>query len=165
MFVRFAPPVAHHFVYSLKDRKVRELMPAKFFEGNGRFSPDGKWIVFQATDTGRPEIYVMPYPALDGKWQISVKGGVQPQWRRDGKEIFFVDFDGTIMGVEIKSFHPFAAGNPVPLFLSPIIATRSSPTEYDVSADGKRFLINSRIEDVKEVPLVLVNNWQVGLKK
>ena len=68
------------------------------------------------------------------------------------------------MGVEIKSFEPFTAGNPLPLFTSRIVATRNSPLEYDISADGKRFLINSRTEEAQEVPLVLVNNWQAGLK-
>lgn len=165
LFVRLSTSVVHEFVYSFKDKNVRELMPAKFVNANFRFSPDGKWIVFAALDTGQGEIYVMPYPSLDGKFQISTKGGAQPLWRPDGKEIFYLDFDGNVNGVEVKSFKPFTAGNPVVLFQSHILAIRSSFTEYDIAPDGKRFLINSRIEDVKEVPLVLVNNWQAGLRK
>ena len=140
-------------------------MPSKFFQLNGQFSPDGKWIVFQAADTGGPQIYVMPYPGLDGRFQISVKSGLQPVWRPDGKEIFYVDVEGTVMSVAIKSFQPFTASNPEALFLSQIIGTRGFFHEFDVSPDGKRFLINSRAEDAKEVRLVLVNNWQAGLKK
>jgi serine/threonine protein kinase len=155
----------HQFLHDRKEKKTRELIPSKFFQLNGVFSPDGKWIAFQALDTGRPEIYVMPYPSLDGRFQISVKGGVQPLWRKDGKEIFFVDIEGTLMSVAINSFQPFTAGNPEALFFSHIVGTRSFFHEFDVSPDGKRFLINSRIEDAKEVPLVLVNNWTAGLKK
>ena len=164
VFFRTSTPVYHPFVYSFKEQKVRELMPAKFITVNVRFSPDGKWIVFQAMDSGRSEIYVMPYPGLDGKYQISVKGGVQPLWRRDGKGIFFVDFDGAMTSVEIKSFQPFTAGNPVTMFTPHIARIQTSFTLYDVAADDKRFLIEGAVDNAKEVPLVLVNNWEAGLK-
>jgi eukaryotic-like serine/threonine-protein kinase len=165
LFIRLGASIAHEFVYSFKDKNVRELMPVKFVNVNFRFSPDGKWIAFTALDTGQGEIYVMPYPSLDGKFQISTKGGSQPVWRPDGKEIFYVDYDSNINGVEIKSLSPFTVGNPVVLFQSHILPMRSSFTEYGITSDGKRLLINSRIEDVKEVPLVMVNNWQAGLRK
>jgi hypothetical protein len=107
----------------------------------------------------------MPYPGLDGRFQISTSGGVQPLWRRDGKEIFFVDTEGRLMSVAIKSFQPFTAGNPETLFPTQIIGTRGIPNQFDVAPDGKKFLINSRTEEAKDVPLVLVNNWTAGLKK
>lgn len=86
-------------------------------------------------------------------------------WRRDGKGIFFVDFDGAMTSVEIKSFQPFTAGNPVTMFTPHIARIQTSFTLYDVAADDKRFLIEGAVDNAKEVPLVLVNNWEAGLKK
>jgi Tol biopolymer transport system component len=165
LIIRSSISPGHTFLHDLKQKKTRELIPTKFFQNNTQFSPDGKWITLQATDTGRPEVYVMPYPSLDGRFQISESGGTQPIWRQDGKEIFFVDIEGTFKSVAIKSLRPFAVGNPEALFLTRIIGTRGVTHQFDVSPDGKRFLINSRTEEVKEVPLVLVNNWQAALKK
>ncbi|MCU1308732.1 MAG: serine/threonine protein kinase, partial [Acidobacteriaceae bacterium] len=165
LLIRGSVSPAHTFLHDQEQKKTRELVPAKFFQNNTQFSPDGKWVLFQATDSGGPEIYVMPYPGLDGRFQISTSGGVQPLWRRDGKEIFFVDTEGRLMSVAIKSFQPFTAGNPETLFPTQIIGTRGIPNQLDVAPDGKKFLINSRTDEAKDVPLVLVNNWAAGLKK
>ncbi len=162
------PSVAPSHLWAVDPQKkeARDLTGSKFFQANGRFSPDGKWIAFQATDTGSPQIYVMPYPSAEGKYQISVKSGVQPVWRPDGKEIFFIDVEGALQSVAIKSFQPFVAGNPELLFATRIVAIRASPTEYDISPDSKRFLINTNSEEKRDAPpLVLINNWPAGLKK
>lgn len=160
--------VPHDFVYSFKDQKSRQLLTDKpqVIDAAARFSPDGQWIAFQSYDTGRPEIYVMPYPGLSGKYQVSVNGGLQAVWRRDGKELFFVDPQGTLMSVEIKSFAPFTAGAPVPLFKTRILQIEQAFPEYDVTADGKQFLLNSKPETATQnSPMVLVTHWQAELKK
>ena len=72
------------------DPKPRALLQTPFNEVDGHFSPDGRWVAYVSNESGRNEIYVMPFPTLGGKWQISLAGGVQPRWRGDGKELFFL---------------------------------------------------------------------------
>ena len=136
-------------------------------QGTGEFSPDGHWVAYTSNESGLSEIYVIPFPPTSsgGKWMVSRGGGVQPRWRRDGKELFFVDADRNLFAVEIKSFQPFVAGSPTLLFQSRIRSTAGSLRQYEVSRDGKQFLINSRPESNNTAPLVLVNNWQAGMKR
>jgi serine/threonine protein kinase len=161
--------IFRNFVYSLKDKKIRPLLPDNptTTDAGARISPDGKWVAFQNYETGRGEIYVMPYPSLSGKYQVSVNGGVQPVWSHDGKELFFVSFPGSeIMATEISSFDPVTMGTPVRLFKANIPTVDRSLPQYDVSADGKQFLVNTKPDtQLQESPVVLVNNWVAELKK
>src|SRR5439155_18590961 len=70
------------------DRKSFAFLNTKFSETQGQFSPDGRWVAYQSDESGRQEIYVRPFPAAAGQWQISTSGGIQARWRRDGKELY-----------------------------------------------------------------------------
>jgi dipeptidyl aminopeptidase/acylaminoacyl peptidase len=127
---------------------------------NGRFSPDGRWLAYESSESGGAEVYVQPFPASGAKWQISREGGVRPRWRRDGKELYFVARDGTLMAVPITTRDSFQAGAPVRLF--PIrYGGLTAQYPYDVSADGQRFLVISPLEDTKATtPVTILLNWR-----
>ncbi len=80
------------------------------------FAPDGKWIAYSSDESGRDAVYVQPFPATGRKWQISRNGGTQPEWRGDGKEIFFLALDGTIIAAAVETARGFESEIPRALF-------------------------------------------------
>jgi Tol biopolymer transport system component len=128
--------------------------------GDSRFSPDGRWLAFDSDESGRSEVYVQAFPGPGGKWQVSAAGGGIPLWRGDGKELFYLSLDNKIMAVPIETAPAFHAGTPAPLFA----VHPGGGTVYDVSADGKRFLVNSLPADQGSPPLSLLVNWTSLLK-
>ncbi|MFN2386656.1 MAG: type II toxin-antitoxin system VapB family antitoxin [Thermoanaerobaculia bacterium] len=151
------------WVFSMADRKARPFLSTPFHEGSSQFSSDGQWIAYVSTESGRREVYVRPFSTSGGKWQISSAGGSFPRWRRDGKELFFVAPDKTLMAAEITAGSGFAAGVPRPLFRTQM-KWLDIGFQYDVSADGKRFLINTLAEEEKSDAITIVQNWMAGLK-
>jgi len=157
------------------DRKPVPFLRTPFFEGWARFSPDGRWIAYQSNASGRQEVYVQPFREGSGApstgiWQVSTDGGTDPQWRRDGKELFYLAPDRTLMAAEVKAGATFEAGSPRPLFAGRALAVSfvfavSSPSNYAVSADGQRFLVNTPIEDAAPPPIQVMLSWASGLKK
>jgi hypothetical protein len=137
-----------------------------------RFSPDSRWIAYTSDESGKKEIYVQPFPAASGgKWMVSKGGGEQPRWRRDGKELFYISADSKLMSVGVAAAAgTFQAGIPKALFAAPIWGGggANAITRYDVTADGKKFLINSIPTETAAAPsspITVVLNWQAGLKK
>jgi len=123
-------------------------------QGDARFSPDGKWLAFTANESGSAEVYVRPFPGPGGTWKISAAGGFLPQWRGDGKEMFFLSPDGKLMAVPIVLAPAFHAGTPAALF-----SPQSSTSLFEAARDGKRFLINTIQEGAGSPPLNLLLNW------
>jgi serine/threonine protein kinase len=140
------------------------LLQSDFSEFHPRFSPDGRWIAYASTESGRPEIYVQSFPPAGGKWQVSTAGGAQPRWRRDGKELYFMTPERMLMAVDVKLGATFEMGTPKPLFQTSV-SSLSSPNRYDVSAVGQRFLVYSSINETSRTPIVVIVNWAAGLKK
>ena len=149
-----------HQEISGNDRKPVVVVKTPFAELNGQFSPDGRWAAYETNESGQFEIVVQPFPAATGKWQVSIGGGIQPRWRADGKELYFVAPDGKLMAASITApGATFAAGTPVPLFpvlLAPGVGNNRQ--EYVVSHDG-RFLINQPAEAAATAPITLILNW------
>jgi serine/threonine protein kinase/Tol biopolymer transport system component len=145
------------------DRKPFAVAQTSFVEVDGRFSPDGRWVAYLANDTGRFEVYLQRFPRPGRRWQISAGGGVQPLWRRDGKELFFLAPDNTLMAVPIQ-LDPTAdsidAGTPVPLFTPRLTGNPQtfSMRHYAASPDGQRFLIDTPIDVT--VPITVLLNWK-----
>ena len=152
-------------LYSLDDHKARVFLQTPFNETGARFSPDGRWIAYQSDEqSGKAQIYVLPLSGNRGKWQISTDGGTRLRWSRDGKRIFYVSPDFTLMAVDVAAHgDEFTAAVPRALF--PLNIKRMNGQQYDISADGKRVLINSPIEQTEVAPLTLVQNWTAALKK
>jgi hypothetical protein len=95
---------------------------------------------------------------------ISSGGGAQPHWRGDGKELFYIAPDKTLMSVDINAGTTFEAGTPKPLFATRVSAF-NAPNRYVVTADGQRFLINSPAGEISHTPITVVLNWTSGLKR
>ncbi|HEV8588252.1 MAG TPA: protein kinase [Pyrinomonadaceae bacterium] len=140
------------------------LLQSEFSEFHPRCSPDGRWIAYASSESGRTEIYIQSFPPAGGKWQVSTTGGAQPRWRRDGKELYFMTPERTLMAVDVKLGATFEMGTPKPLFQTSV-SSFESPNRYDVSADGQRFLVNSSINETSRTPIVVIVNWAAGLKK
>src|SRR5262249_41342559 len=146
------------------DRKPMPLLRTPFIEGQGRFSPDGKWIAYASDESGRREIYVQSFPPSGAKWQISTDGGSFPEWRGDGRELFYFGPDQKLMSVEIGTGSTLSAGKPQALFGARYFRIPISP--YTVSSDGRKFLIVSPTEDESNsAPLTVVLNWTAELKR
>ena len=128
---------------------------------NAEFSPTGKWVAFQLNESNRFEVYVQPFPHGD-KVRISTDGGVQPRWRADGKELFYIDADNRLMAVpvDLESVRTPKVGSPVPLFTPFWSLVPHHPTikNYSVSRDGRRFLVDVLRETTSPVTVLL--NWQ-----
>jgi Tol biopolymer transport system component len=140
---------------------------SEFGEFAGQFSPDGRWIAYASTETGKPEIYVQPFtPAAGGssptggKSIVSSGGGTRSAWRADGKELYYATPEGKMMAVEIATGPALKAGIPRLLFPMP-----PNVLDWDVSADGKRFLLAVPQSESTPAPFTVVLNWQAALKK
>ena len=130
--------------------------------GPGRFSPDGRWVAYYSAESGRSEVYVVPFPVASRRWQVSSAGGTLSRWRRDGKELFYMARDNRLMAVTVESHgSEFEAGPPRPLLEARPVGPRSF---YDVSADGQRFLVNSLGSEGLSSSITIAQNWSVALK-
>ena len=151
------------------DRKPFPYLQTQFDEQEGRFSPDGKWVAYVSNESGRDEIYVQSFPVSGAKFQISSGGGSEPQWRKDGTELFYLAVDQMLMAVPVKlgrsGSESFQVYVPKPLMALPPAAVPSAPARsYAVSNDGQRFLIPNVAGGGTGPPLTVVLNWQAGLK-
>jgi len=137
---------------------------------NGHFSPDGHLIAYASDESGRNEIYVRTFSSATtataattgGKWLISTAGGIEPRWRGDGKELYYLAPDGMLMAVDISESPVFRAGVPKALFQSPPFSSYVSENHWDVTRDGQRFLF---AEQSTQAPFTVVLNWPSLLAK
>jgi Tol biopolymer transport system component len=170
-------PAASHDLWVLPltgnqaERKPELYLGTEFNETQARFSPDGHLIAYASDASGRYEIYVQSFPtASNGKSGISTEGGIAPRWSRDGNELFYISADSKMMSVEVSTNPVFKAGIPKALFQVPIWGggTTHNATRYDVTAGGKKFLINCAMaEGGASAPsaITVVQNWTALLKK
>jgi Tol biopolymer transport system component len=147
------------------DRHPFPVVQTAFDERDAQFSPDGKWIAYQSNESGRFEVYVQPFPGPGGKTQVSIEGGAQPRWQRDGRELFYIALDGYLHSVQMR----FAsnntivqAGSPVRMFMTHVgaVVQGGSSQAYVVSRDGQRFLMNTVAEVASNSPITMILNWR-----
>ena len=126
----------------------------------GKFSPDGRWLAFSDGTSG--EIYITPFPGPGGRIALSSGGGDGPRWRGDGQELFYVSHDQTLISVQVREspqeFHVLSSQSLFHLSLP------SNVGFYDVTRDGKRFLVNTRTHKEQTAPLTVVTNWSAQFK-
>ena len=153
------------------DHQIKTLLQTPFDELNGEISPDGRWLAYSSTDDGIPEVYVRPFPNVTAaRWQVSAKGGTRPLWARNGRELFYMGAGtGTVSVVPIEPGPTFKAGPPQILFEGAyLFGSPNGLRTYDVSPDGKRFLmIKSPVDSQDSAPmsLIVVQNWFDELKR
>jgi len=149
------------------DKEAKPFLQVKGTVRNAQFSPDGKWVAYASNETGNWEVYVSPFPIANTKWQVSRQGGIEPRWRPDGKELFYLSTDRKLMAVPVKTGSNFEAGPTVALFQMHA-RQRSGVMDafsYDVSADGQRFLLNDRRDESSSSPLSIILNWPAELER
>jgi Tol biopolymer transport system component len=136
--------------------------PVPFVQGpsaetEARFSPDGKFVVYQSDESGLPQVYVQPMPPNGSKWQVSKSGGHTPRWA--GSEIFYISPDQKLMAAPIKPGPAFVSGTPEPLF--------GTSGTYAPASDGKHFVVAMPAtgDSAQLPPLTVITHWQTGLKK
>ena len=141
------------------ERKPIPLLQTSYSETSGTLSPDGRWLAYTSDESGRLEVYVRPFLRLGGSRLISTNGGVQPRWRGDGKELFYLSPERRVMSVAVESDESgFQGGVPRVLFEAPIISIEPETRSYSVSRDGQRFLINTVLPEAS-APIQIVVNW------
>jgi Tol biopolymer transport system component len=137
--------------------------PIRLVDGShGRVSPDGRWLAYSSSENGRREVYVTAFPNPGARWRISRNGGEDPQWRADGRELFFLDADRILMAVAVSLTPTFEANESVHLFRAAIDErVLNVGASYTPAPDGQRFLVIERA-DRQEVVLTVMENWQTA---
>jgi Tol biopolymer transport system component len=160
------------WVYPLGRQSFR-LLKSDAIEEDGQFSPDGHWVAYTSNQSGRNEVYVGEFlpsapraadsSAVGERWQVSTSGGHWPRWNRNGKELFYISNDNIVMAARMtKRGSTLKIGAARALFRASPDPTVGIP--YDVSPDGKKFLINT-VPPERAAPITLVENWLSDLKE
>ncbi len=148
------------------DQKPVPFLQTENNERLGRFSPDGRWIAYVSDASGTNEIYVQPFPASGGIWQVSTNGGYHLAWAHSGKELFYISSDKKMMAVDVKGEGAtFQRGTPKVLFERRIPSFNTPLAQFAVSADDKKFLVANAVAENSPVPITVVLNWTADSKK
>ena len=137
------------------------LMQTQFNESWAKVSPDGRWLAYTSDETGESEVYVQAFPSLGGKWRVSPSGGSRPVWSHDGKELFYIATNQKLMVAEVKGGAKFQTLAP-----KPMVDTHLGPSRlFDISPDGRRFLLLNPIEDPVPPAINVVVNWNSKIRR
>jgi Tol biopolymer transport system component len=166
--VIFSPGARDIMVMGLDATRQVPLVQTPFNERNGVVSPDGHWLTYESDRSGRFEIYVQPFlnGVSEGERLISMAGGTRPLWAPGGRELFYVAPDGAVIAVGVDSRgDTWSIGRPVKVVEGPYSTlSSSSPRTYDVSRDGRRFLVVRQPATQIAAQIVVVQNWTEELK-
>jgi len=152
------------WVLQLETRDQRRLIEGPLNQDYPRFSPSGRLLSYQAEDSGRDKVFVMPYPTTGDRWEISPDGGMQPIWRADGTELYYLAPDNSIMAVDVREGKTTVEfGKPHRLFRASIAVPPAGQPNWiwDVDSRGEKFLLILAKDD--DAPLTLVTNWEADL--
>jgi len=140
------------------DRKPFAVVENQFNKEMPSLSPDGKWLAYASDESGSLEVYIVPFPRGDGKWQVSTNGGRQPRWRGDGRELFFLGRQDKLMATAIqKKDASLELGSPHVLFQADF--SPSVFRMYDVTRDGKKFIFVTQPTETGSRAITLIANW------
>jgi dipeptidyl aminopeptidase/acylaminoacyl peptidase len=137
------------------------VLSSPFNESQAVLSPDGRWLAFTSDETGGPQVYVQSFPGGEQRQQVSSRGGSEPLWRTDGRELYFLGEGRTLMAAAVASAR---VGVPMPLFRTRVPVTGNGyRMPYRVSADGQRFLVNTTPDDTRAPAIHVVLDWRALL--
>ncbi|HKR66478.1 MAG TPA: protein kinase [Thermoanaerobaculia bacterium] len=134
----------------------RAWLQTPAIEHDARASSDGRWVAFASNASGKDEVYVAPFARPFEAVQVSSGGGIQPAWRRDGAELFYMTADNAIYSVAIRTTPQFDAAPPKLLFRS----AEGTWDGFDAAADGQRFLVTRVISGPRTHPIEVIANWR-----
>jgi Tol biopolymer transport system component len=146
------------------ERKPQPVLAGPYRKDQFRISPDGHWVAYMSGESGQSEVRVAAFPSFMQNRQLSTGGGLEPLWRRDGKELFYVGLDGKLMVVEAKSSASLETSAPTALFPSPI-PINSASYHYAVTGDGQRFLVTDRGGGDAVEQINVIENWAAAPRK
>jgi serine/threonine-protein kinase len=176
VFTETGPNATDDIVMMTMDgkRATEPLIHTKYRETNAEISPNGRWIAYASNESGTMQVYVRPFPNVDGgHWPVSTGPvGSRPLWARNGRELFYVDDAANrLMVVPVQSDgETFGLGTPVKVFDYPLAVNTYSPRSFDISPDGQRFLVikdatNDQSSTATTASMVVVVNWLEELKQ
>jgi len=150
-----------------KPQSLTPVLNSQFDETAPRLSPEGHWLAYTSNESGRGEVYVIPFPVRDGRWQISNNGAAMGSlgtsgaiWSRDGKQLYFRDTAGALMAIDVQAQGgEFHSGLPRQIFTAP-----GGVRPLDTAPDG-RILVIVQAEQGTSPPITLVMNWDLELNK
>ena len=156
------------------DHARKLLLQEKYIEIQPKISPDGRWIAYTSDASGWSEVYVRSFPDVDrGKWQVSTSGGNSPLWAPNGQELLFLSNENSVMAVAVETGPKFSHGTPKSLFRSSnVLVSLTSGTPWDISPDGRRFLMLKPVASTGAAPAAIgprqiniVLNWFEELRQ
>jgi len=151
-------------LWYLKKKPDGSFAPVPFLAAPGNYrdaaklSPDGRFLAYVSSESGRHEVWVSSFPQAGQKWQVTTTGGAKPRWSRDGKELFYVQGD-TLFTVPVSTAPTFSMGRSKRLFNHPGLYWVFRHATYDVSADGKKFVVIEPVGPVPSITIRVVQNW------
>jgi len=146
------------YAVPLDGKRIPQLLinSATYVLDEVHVSPDGRWVAFNANESGRWEVYVAVFPSFTSRRQVSAAGGVQPQWRADGRELFYLAPDSSLMAVRVDEAPELVIGRPSRLFSTQLTSTSGEP-QYAVTADGQQFLGVEHTQNPTKSFTILIN--------
>jgi Tol biopolymer transport system component len=150
-----------------EERRVQNLLRTPYIEVNAEISPDGTWFAYQSNESGELEIYIKPFSNPESeRWKVSTNGGVQPLWNRNGQELYYIEGTNRMMAVSVQTQPNLEVQRPTLLFEQQFSLGPTGRT-YDLSADGKRFLMirENQPADTTVARITIVLNWFKELKE
>jgi serine/threonine-protein kinase len=140
----------------LADRAPHQVLATAFHNYDPSLSPDGRWMAYHSDESGRFEVYVRPFPGPGGRWQVSLNGGTEPVWSPTGREIFYRSGDA-VMAATVRTQGAFEVGSSTRLFDGLYAAAQNQVTDYDVSRDGRTFVMLQRVQGAEQSVFVTLN--------
>jgi len=151
------------------DRRPISLARSDPMLATAKVSPDGKWLAYVSSEVGGAEVFVRPFPFGDPKIQVSSSGGGEPRWRADGRELYYLNYEGALMYAQVKQGPSLGIGAPIALFTTKVAATRfigaAARNQYDLADNGQRFLISEPQDFISATPMTVVLNWPAILNE
>jgi Tol biopolymer transport system component len=144
------------------DRTPQPFVATPANELSPVFSPDGRHIAYVSNETGQNEVYVRPFPPPGPVTAVSIDGGSEPTWSRDGNTLFYRHGD-TLMSVSVRGSARLEVGRPIPTVGEPLLPGSGGNASYDVAGDGQRFLMLRPATGISVEELRLVLNWAEAL--
>jgi eukaryotic-like serine/threonine-protein kinase len=134
------------------------------FIDQSQFSSDGRWIAYNTNESGRYEVYVTAFPSTGEQWQVSHDGGVQPVWRQDGRELYYLRLDGVLTSVAVQTAARPVFSSASRLFATGLASPSPGVEQYAASSDGQRFLILKPLKSKVRNSVGVILNWPALLQ-